>query len=129
MTDKALAVVHGHTFHFIDEPELGKELNLPSKHAVTVTELTDLSLLNDYTLTRPWVPLSGQKGRYFSKTPFEEAEETFSWGLELKNLLTLLWKAENKTIYYVKAENYSAQRLQFWIYHTFFPMTLELNKF
>jgi len=129
MTDKALPVVHGHTFHFIDEPELGKELNLPSKHAVTVTELTDLSLLNDYTLTRPWVPLSGQKGRYFSKTPFEEAEETFSWGLEVKDVLTLLWEAENKTIYYVKAENYSTQRLQFWVYHTFFPMTLELNKF
>ena len=121
-------MVHGHYFYFIDEPHLNRT-NGASAQSVHVRCLHTPEILNSYTLTRPWVPLSGQEGRYFAKTPFEEADENFSWGLEIKDVLTLIWEANEKTIYYIKEKNYRPERLQFWIYHTFFPMTLELNKF
>ena len=120
-------MIHGHNFNFIDEPELQSEENRSSPQTITVKILSDTILLDDYIITRPWVPLSGQEGRYFAKTPFEKADANFSWGLEIKNVLTLVWEVETNTIYYIKSENYSAQRLRFWIYHTFFPMSLEFN--
>ena len=121
-------MVHGHNFYFIDEPKFN-QAKVPSENTICVRELQNSDILNSYTHQRPWVPLSGQEGRYFAKIPFEKADESFSWGLEIKDVLTLIWEASEKTVYYIKEKNYSPERLQFWIYHTFFPMTLELNKF
>ena len=122
-------MIHGHYFDFIDEPEINDEhtLSLTDK-TVSVKNISDTSILTEYPIQRPWVPLSGQEGRYFAKTPFEEADKNFSWGLEIKDLLTLLWLPQTQEILYIKKANYTAQRLRFWIYHTFFPMSLELNQ-
>ncbi|MCK5855793.1 MAG: hypothetical protein KAG56_11275, partial [Sulfurovaceae bacterium] len=68
-----------------------------------------------------------QEGRYFSKYPFEEADRNFSWGLEIKEVLTLIWEPKISCIYYFRGKGYSPERLRFWIYHTFFPLLLELS--
>jgi len=121
-------MVHGHNFYFTDEPQFNQKKET-AEHPVYVKCLHNSKILDAYTIKRPWVPISGQNGRYFSKIPFEYAEENFSWGLEIREVLTVIWEADTKTIYYIKKRNYSPERLQFWIYHTFFPITLELNKF
>ena len=122
-------MIHGHYFDFIDEPELNEEHTLSSRDkTVVVKNISDTSVLNDYPIQRPWVPLSGQEGRYFAKTPFEEADKEFSWGLEIKDVLTLFWEPKVQKILYLEGKNYTPKRLRFWIYHTFFPMSLELNQ-
>ena len=122
-------MIHGHHFNFIDEPALNDARSSSfTESTITVQAMSDTSLLNDYPMQRPWVPLSGREGQYFSKTVFEEADEHFSWGLRIKNVLSLVWVPGEQSIYYSKEEHYTAQRLQFWIYHTFFPMVVELNR-
>jgi len=122
-------MIHGHHFHFIDEPALNAaHTSSHTDRTITVQTMSDVSMLADYTMERPWIPLSGQEGRYFSKIPFEEADKDFSWGLEIKEVLTLIWDPNTQTILYVQGEHYTAQRLRFWIYHTFFPLVLELAR-
>jgi hypothetical protein len=70
---------------------------------------------------------SGQKARYFSTIPFSKENQDISWGLEIEGILTLMWLKEHGEIHYVKNRGYSADRLQFWLYHTFFPILLELR--
>jgi len=121
-------MVHGHYFDFTDAPELHMPRTGNADSTICVKMLSSPALFESYTLKRPWVPLSGQEGRYFSKTPFEEADEHFSWGLEIKDVLTLLWQPDNKTIFYAKGRHYTPSRLQFWIFHTFFPLVMQLSK-
>ena len=119
-------MVHGHTFHFIDEPGLHDDRQVGDIPHIAVEALRSDLLLQSYPLKRPWVPLSGQKGRYFSKYPFEEADALFSWGIEIKEVLTLVWLPEEKKVVYSKGKHYKPERLQFWLFHTFFPMVLQL---
>ena len=72
--------------------------------------------------------MSGQQMRYYSSISFEQADKSLSWALEIKDVLTLVWDAKDKKIIYIKGENYTPQRLRFWVYHTFFPLVLELQR-
>jgi len=121
-------MVHGHHFDFTDEPTLQTDTTADHPRTIFVKETQNRTLLDNYTLKRPWVPLSGREGQYFAQTPFEEADENFSWGLAIKDVLTMVWLPEEQTIYYMTDVHYTAQRLQFWVYHTFFPMILELSR-
>jgi len=121
-------MVHGHLFHFLDELELQEKFASVSENIIDVKEHTDPALLHEYNTVLPWVSLSGQQGRYFAKSAFEKADQNFSWGLEIKDQLTLVWKPKTRSILYVKQKNYSPKKLRFWIFHTFFPMAMELNQ-
>ncbi|NOR56215.1 MAG: hypothetical protein GQ531_08395 [Sulfurovum sp.] len=121
-------MIHGHQFDFINEPCLnthGITLHAPS---ITVIASKDLTLLERFPLKSPWVQLSGREGQYLSRVAFNEADEYFSWALRIKDVLTLIWLPEEQTIMYIKDSHYSPELLQFWIFHTFFPLVLDLNK-
>jgi len=121
-------MVHGHLFNFLDEPELQRKFVSVSENMIDVKEHTDPALLDGYNTVLPWVSLSGQQGRYFAKSSFEKADQNFSWGLEIKDQLTLVWKPKTRSILYIKQKNFSPKKLRFWIFHTFFPMVMELNR-
>ena len=121
-------MVHGHLFNFLDEPQLQEKFASASENNIDVKELTNTTLLDSHTISLSWVPLSGQDGRYFAQSTFEKADENFSWGLEIKDQLTLLWEPKTRSILYIKQKNYSPKKLRFWIFHTFFPMVMELNR-
>ena len=72
--------------------------------------------------------MSGQEARYHSEIPFKVAKKNFSWALEIKDVVTLIWDASDKKIIYTKGKNYTPQRLRFWVFHTFFPIVLELEQ-
>ena len=121
-------MVHGHLFNFLDEPQLQEKFVSASENNIDVKELTNTTLLDSHTISLSWVPLSGQQGRYFAQSDFEKADQNFSWGLEIKDQLTLVWEPKTRTILYIKQKNYSPKKLRFWIFHTFFPMVMELNR-
>lgn len=129
-------MIFGHSFDFQSEPILQKEfLSFPSDPSyypgnkmIRVIESSKPSLLKDFTFKTEWFPMSGQETRYYSIDPFEEADEDFTWAFEIKGVVTLIWDATDQKIIYSKSANYTPQRLRFWIYHTFFPMVLELQR-
>jgi len=128
-------MIFGHRFDFQSEPLLQKEYssfpsqpsNYRENKAVQVIESSKSSLLDEFPLKTDWVDMSGQEARYHSLFPFEEADEAFTWALEIKDVVTLIWDASDKKIIYSKGKNYTPKRLQFWIFHTFFPIVLELE--
>ena len=128
-------MIFGHRFDFQSEPVLQKEFNSfpsnPSYYSenkiIEVVESSNTSLLKEFPLKTDWVDMSGQKARYYSMHSFEEADEEFAWALEIRDVVTLIWNASDKKIIYNKGENYTPKRLQFWIFHTFFPIVLELE--
>ena len=81
-----------------------------------------------FSIVTEWYDMSGQKARYCANTSFKDADAGFAWALEIRGVMMLLWEPSERTIYYTPKAGYSKARLQFWIYHTFFPMVLELMR-
>ena len=129
-------MIFGHSFDFQNEPILQKEfLSFPSdpsyyseNKTICVVESSKSSLLKEFPFKTEWFALSGQETRYHSLLPFEDIDEEFTWALEIKGVVTLIWDASDQKIIYTKGSNYTPQRLRFWIYHTFSPMVLELQR-
>ncbi len=122
-------IIFNHNLLFQDEPELEEgTLRKNGVETIPVVEKPDLQL-SEYFMTRSeWVDMSGQKARYYSVVPFMEADRTFSWALEISEVLTLVWDATVRKIFYLKGDRYTPERLRFWILHTFFPLVLELER-
>ena len=128
-------MIFGHRFDFQSEPVLKEAYasftsdpsHYPDNRTIPVVESFE-AFLDAFSLKTDWVDMSGQRARYYSTVPFEKREEDFSWALEIQDVVTLLWDGKEKKIIYTKGENYAPKRLQFWIFHTFFPIVLELEK-
>ena len=128
-------MIFGHRFDFQSEPCLQDEyLSFPSQHSfypdnktIQIIESSKYSSMEGFPFRTDWVSMSGQEARYYSSIPFEESDEDFTWALEIKDVVTLIWDASEKKIIYNKGANYTPKRLQFWIFHTFFPIVLELE--
>jgi len=128
-------MIYGHRFDFPNEPVLQKEYssfssnpsNYPENKTIQVVETSKYSSMEDFPLRTDWVIMSGQEARYYSVTPFEKRNAHFSWALEIKDVVNIIWDASDKKIMYTKGKHYAPQRLRFWIFHTFFPIVLELE--
>lgn len=129
-------MIFGHYFYFQSEPTLRGECSsypsdpsaYPNNETIQVVEVSAFSCIDTFRLTSGFYPMSGQEMRYYSQAPFKESNENFSWALEIKNVLTLVWDAKDRKIIYTKGKNYAPERLRFWVYHTFFPLVLELQR-
>jgi len=127
-------MIFGHQFDFQSEPILQEECNsflfkysnYSDNKTIQVIESSKL-MLDAFSLKTDWVEMSGRKARYYSALPFNQRDQDFSWVLEIKDVVTLLWDAKDKKIIYTKGVNYTPKRLQFWIFHTFFPIVLEFE--
>jgi hypothetical protein len=73
--------------------------------------------------------MTGRRVRYYSNTPFEKINPLcHTWGMEIEDVVTLIWTSRSDRIEYVKGKYYSDTLLQFWIFHTFFPLVLTLQR-
>ena len=117
-----------HNLFFRDEPELEVGKSKSGVETIAVLEEPALQLAAYFNIGSDWLDMSGQKTRYWSRLPFQEADRHFSWALEIRGVLSLMWDAEKRTILYCKKEAYTPQRLRFWVLHTFFPLVLELER-
>jgi len=121
-------IIFNHNLIFLDEPDLNSAIFDPKLKTVTILEESNLFDTYLYRDISSWIDLSGQQARYYSTLPFDKSIRSFSWALEIKNIVTLAWDSDLKIIRYHKGIFYSPTRLQFWIFHTFFPIVLELEK-
>ena len=129
-------MIFGHRFYFQNEPILQQEYNsyplnslaYPNSETIQVMEVSAFPYVDIFPLISGFYPMSGQEVRYCSSVSFEEADKNFSWALEIKDVLTLVWNAKDRNIIYTESKNYAPERLRFWVFHTFFPLVLELQK-
>ena len=115
-------------FDFKDEALLRSVPNNNAREIIPVRESTQKEISKKLPITYEWLMMSGQDARYLSVTPFTPNSYDISFGLEIKNSLTLAWDRDRKEILYSKGQDYSPDKLQFWLYHTFMPILLELRK-
>ena len=120
-------IVFNRNIFFSDEPKLNTDIKNGSLETIFVSEKPLGGELDVLTLETEWIPMSGQQGRYRSSTPFRN-EGTFSWALEIKDILTLFWHSNTREIFYLKESGYTPERLRFWVLHTFLPLVLELEQ-
>ena len=97
------------------------------RDTIDVIEESMMRLSETFQIVSPWMQVSGREIRYISDFSFSKDNHDISWGMEIKEILTLFWSKENKEIRYKKGIKYNTKHLQFWLYHTFFPIVLELR--
>ncbi len=127
-------MIHGHHFHFADMPEIQKEYDSFgfSAEENALTETIRVEEIDEayagFEQRKGLVLLSGREAYYLYTVPFSDLGKEDDWGLEIVNVLTLVWDAKKRRILYAKGEKFTARLLQFWIFHTFFPIVLELER-
>ncbi len=97
------------------------------RDTIDVIEDSDMRLSETFQIVSHWMEVSGREIRYISDLSFSKDNHDISWGMEIKDILTLFWSKEKREIRYKKGMKYQAKYLQFWLYHTFFPIVLELR--
>jgi len=112
-------------FIFSDELTLTTSID-NTLESIVVIKNNSISLSDIFILQSPWVTMTGRNVRYYTNTPFENSESVDSWSLEIEDVVTLIWDKKINTILYIEGEKYTADLLQFWVLHTFFPLVLEL---
>jgi hypothetical protein len=77
-----------------------------------------------------WLTMSQRQVRYYGNQIFSSSSSSSAntWGLEIKEVMTLIWDEKTKSIYYEKYEKYTNKLLEFWIFHTFLPLQLTLEQ-
>jgi hypothetical protein len=114
-------------FVFQDEPSLSKE-KINSLNTIVVKRIEYVKMQRCFKLESAWVELTNRQIRYYSHIPFGEQNIPLSWAFEVKDVVTLVWDASSQTISYIPYQFYTPKLLQFWIFHTFFPLVLRLAK-
>lgn len=120
-------IVFNHFFDFESEPFLQEDDD--GKHTVvTVCESAGSALPDRFSFASPLHSLSGRETRYHSERDFSEMKAPFSWALDIAEVAALVWDCEHRRIEYIKYEKYTPELLRFWVFHTFFPIVLELER-
>ena len=124
-------IIFAHTLLFNDEPSLnGNREDFSQDFPLRISVLEDKKSYGSYVflLKSEKVLLSGVDAYYYSQKAFEYLDEKAVWALEIKDILVLVWDGRKRQIVYRKGHHYSTERLRFWVYHTFFPLVLALQK-
>ena len=126
-----MSIIFGYFIDFKNEKELNLRLGFhPTAKGIKVIEKSSYDLNDAFSMMSEVCIMSGRNAYYYSDIAFEKSDQCFSWALKIENVMTLIWDSDKKTIFYIKDIEYSAEKLRFWVYHTFFPLVLELeNKY
>ena len=121
-------IIFNHELIFKNEKVFQNNISEESVTSILIMERADCLLFHTFSLKTLWIPMSGQEVRYCSEKLFYMADKDFSWALEIQDVVTLVWDAKVRNILYMKGNNYTPEQLRYWIFHTFFPIVLELER-
>jgi len=125
-------MIHAHHFCFADQPSLQEEyesfgfeaVGEKSENTIVVKETAQH---RGFDMRGIITSMSGRYCYYLSNKPFAKLQKDEDWGLEILDVVTLVWESKNRQILYAKGKKFTPVLLQFWIFHTFFPIVLELQ--
>lgn len=125
-------MIHAHHFFFADQPALqeeyesfGFERRENDPEAIVVGEIAKH---DGFQLRNGLRFLSGRLCHFLSDGAFTDLRGGEEWGLEVVDVLTLVWDAKRRNIYYGRGRNFTPELLRFWVFHTFFPIVLSLER-
>ncbi|PHS41849.1 MAG: hypothetical protein COB07_02075 [Sulfurovum sp.] len=121
-------IVFNHNLIFKNEKTFQNDVLHDGLNTIVILKQSDSFLFDTFSLKTSWALMSGQEARYCSAKLFYKADKNFSWALEIKDVLTLIWDAKERKILYTKGSKYTPVQLRYWIFHTFFPIVLELER-
>ena len=121
-------IVFNHNLIFKHEPGLNDMPFNDALDTIAVCEVGNRIYEEIVIEDNTWDEVSSQLVRYFRLDEESLSNTSFSWAMEIKDILTLIWDVNKRIIYYQKRKNYTSQKLQFWVLHTFFPMILDLER-
>ena len=121
-------IIFNHNIIFKNEPSLNDDVYQENIEIVFVKKTEDVLLGDTSYEEKPWIEMSSQMVRFHRLDNGDDFTMAFSWMMEVKNVLTLIWDVKERHITYKVDKNYTAQKLQFWVFHTFFPMILDLER-
>ncbi len=121
-------IIFGYNLLFLHELSLQDSISENGLETIQIIEHSNFVLEQTFKLKSAWFEMTERDVRYLSHKPFSQAGKSFSWALEIKDVVTLVWESEKKRILYKKGENYTSELLHFWVIHTFFPLLLELER-
>jgi hypothetical protein len=126
-------MIHGHNFLFVDQPQLQQEydsfgFHLWKNDGGNKIEVREIGTYEGFQKRSVLVYLSGRGCYYLSNTAPDMIKKEDDWGLEVMDVLTLVWDSGNSRVLYSRGKYFAPRLLQFWIFHTFFPMVLEFQR-
>jgi hypothetical protein len=121
-------IVFNYNLVFKDEPKPQNNIFKNDLESIFIMEEQTFSLSDTFSLIGTWIPIASGKIRYLSTILFEKANTKFSWALEIKDVVTLIWNEKDRTILYIKRNKYTPEQLRYWIFHSFFPTVIELER-
>ncbi len=121
-------IIFNYNLLFQDEPGLEAGAIKRDAETIAVVKESAPQFPENFVPRSDWLEMSGRQARYRSRLPFEKADRDFSWALEVRGVLSLVWDAAERKVFYRKGDEYTPERLRFWVLHTFFPLVLELQR-
>ncbi|WP_052296618.1 hypothetical protein [Nitratifractor salsuginis] len=95
---------------------------------MSLLQVRERSMLQKpFLLKSPWVELWGRRARYLCDRPIHAADPLLGWGLEIEDLVTLIWQPEERRVEYIRGKHFTSQKLRYWVLHAFLPLVFELE--
>jgi hypothetical protein len=117
--------VFNYNLIFKDEPFLNEKEKTKQLEDIYIMHSSHPFSLPLFHYRSDWLEMNGHQIRYSAN---KRAGSHFSWSMEIEKTLTLIWESEQRKILYHKYEMYTANKLYYWVLHTFFPLVLEVEE-
>jgi hypothetical protein len=115
-------MIFSHCIDFIENPSLNHPCHTDRLIRVIPSKLPSFKLRTAYQ------PHSAREVCYYSHEPFVETRGyQVEWAMEIRGVVTLAWFPKSREIRYEKGEDFTPERLRFWVYHTFLPLLFEME--
>jgi len=126
-------MIQAHHFDFLDQPELQEVCDSfgfkrTEEENAPLIKVEKIQTYSGFQNRSVLLYLSARPCYYLANVGFDKIGKEDEWGLEVIDVLTLVWDSSQKRILYAKGKNFTPTLLQFWIFHTFFPIVLELRR-
>ncbi len=119
-------MIFGRQIRFAEFPELDDTASTHGDSPVLAVKEGVLPAFGFYT---DYLPHSLQKVRYGALEPFELTKgQGVPWTMDVHDTLQLAWLPEERAFVYEKGRRFSPKLLQFWLYHTFLPLHLQMQE-
>ncbi len=112
-------IAFGYNIIFKDEPTLNQ--NHISNNKLSTIVVEEQNIITSFE-SSDWIKLNSHYIRYY------RFREHNSWGFEIRDSITLIWSANQKSIKYIRQKLYTKEALLYWTLHTFLPMVLQLKQ-
>lgn len=114
---------------FSAEPSLDDGQYNPELTTIHIEPIEQTVPHTQLEVSSEWMDMSGRKAMYRAQYEFSLATNTGShWSLEIKDVVTLFWTIDDHTIHYQPHQDFSPDRLRFWVCHTLLPLKFSLEQ-